>query len=570
LLAWSATLQSPTIDEVTWLPAGIHHWQTGSFDSAIVNPPLVRLLAAAPVLWAVSGEGAIPDDGASFVRRYGRRSFELFAIGRWMCIPISLIGGGVCYQWARQLYGFRAALVALILWCFSPNIIAHGQLIANDSAAASFSVAATYAFWVWLRKSTLRTAIAAGLMLGLAELMKMSLLILFVAFPVIWFVRQLTQAATCQYGEWSRTTVQFCVILLLAVNVINVGYLGEGTGRPLGSFSFVSNTLGGSEGNRVGGNRFTGTFLEQLPILLPENYVLGLDRQKRDLEIGSPVQHSYLRGQWATRGWWYFYVYCLAIKVPLGTWCLLVMSVYVRGRCADSTRNWREEIVLVVPPVVLLVVASSQLGFTDHFRYVLPILPFAFIWISRVAGNAVDRSWVLGFTVASALVWSVVSSLSIYPHSLSYFNELVGGPRGGHFHLLSSNIDYGQDLLFLKRWTEEHPEARPLQLAIWNGGTVDPAVAGIEYSVAPSGPAPGERLRPEQRVSYGPQPGWFAVNVNVLHGDDWPGRKHTRKFGFYGYFLRFKPVSRAGFSIYIYHLSETDVEQYWSELTGPD
>ena len=38
--------------------------------------------------------------------------------------------------------------------------------------------------------------------------------------------------------------------------------------------------------------------------------------------------------------------------------------------------------------------------------------------------------------VTAAFAWSVTSSLLVCPHSLSYFHELVGGPLGGHFHLL--------------------------------------------------------------------------------------------------------------------------------------
>jgi hypothetical protein len=52
------------------------------------------------------------------------------------------------------------------------------------------------------------------------------------------------------------------------------------------------------------------------------------------------------------------------------------------------------------------------------------------------------------------LAWSVGSSLWYYPHSLSYFNELVGGPMGGPKHLLDSNIDWGQDLFYLKDWLD--------------------------------------------------------------------------------------------------------------------
>src|SRR5271170_7192218 len=52
LLAWASTCHSPTWVEVAQLPAGMSHWIFGKFDLFRVNPPLVRTIAAAPVLLA--------------------------------------------------------------------------------------------------------------------------------------------------------------------------------------------------------------------------------------------------------------------------------------------------------------------------------------------------------------------------------------------------------------------------------------------------------------------------------------------------------------------------------------
>jgi hypothetical protein len=44
--------ENPTIDEVVHLPAGITYWETGSFRLYHHNPPLIKLIAALPVLAA--------------------------------------------------------------------------------------------------------------------------------------------------------------------------------------------------------------------------------------------------------------------------------------------------------------------------------------------------------------------------------------------------------------------------------------------------------------------------------------------------------------------------------------
>ncbi len=191
----------------------------------------------------------------------------------------------------------------------------------------------------------------------------------------------------------------------------------------------------------------------------------------------------------------------------------------------------------------MLILVSSQTGFSHHLRYVLPAFPFAFVWISKVA-RAIDLSErKIASLAALALAWSVASSTWVYPHSLSHFNELVGGPKGGPNHLAESNADWGQDLLYLRDWLEAHPNARPLYLAYvvpW----MDPRLLGIAYAPAPVIPRLLESDLARSLPGLGPQPGWYAVSVGMLYS----------RRAEYAYLLRSKPVAMAGYSIWVYHL----------------
>lgn len=158
----------------------------------------------------------------------------------------------------------------------------------------------------------------------------------------------------------------------------------------------------------------------------------------------------------------------------------------------------------------------------------------------------------------------------VFSAHLSYFNELVGGPVHGHEHLLDSNIAWGQDLIFLKDWLNDHPEASPLHLASF--GWVDPRLAGIHSTLPTVGP---EGLLADARddALLGPQPGWYAIDVNHLHsvGDavvDEQGdlRRPTTEYRNYHYFKRFKPVATAGYSIHIYHITLDEVNGVRREL----
>lgn len=569
LLAWGAFRHSPTIDEVRWLPAGIVHCATGRFDVGRANPPLVRMVAALPVLLAHSKTerevGKTANVYRDFIELNGARSVWLFTLGRWACIPFSLIGGYVCYRWGRELYGAVAGIVALILWCFSPNILAHAQIVAHDAPAAALGITAGYAFWKWLRGPTWERTFLAGLFLGLAQLTKMTLVVFFGLWPVLWIVWWASSGKGPLRPTALKQSAQLLVLLAIGLYVLNLGYVFEGSCRLLKDYKFSSMTLNGGD---QGVNGFADTWFGNVPVPFPAQYVLGIDQVKADFEGRNIYAQTYLRGQWRDRGLWYYFLYALGVKVPLGTWCLFVLALALRILRLDGLRCARDEWLLIPPALTILILASSRPDFTDHLRYILPMFPFMFVWISRV-GRTLTQRGIVSLAAACALAWSIGSSLWIYPHSLSYFNELAGGPRNGHFHLVSSNIDYGQDLLYLKEWLDDHPEARPFHLALWNQETFDPAIIGIENNEPPSGPQPEWEPPFAEPEKLGPQPGWHAANVNVLRGDAWPSRKHYPGFGYYGYLLNFEQVAMAGYSIYIYHISLDEANRARQRMNLP-
>ncbi|MBX3439237.1 MAG: phospholipid carrier-dependent glycosyltransferase, partial [Planctomycetaceae bacterium] len=322
LLAYSATRHSPTLNEPGHLVAGLSHWKFGRFEVYRVNPPLTHYLSAIPVILADYEEdwsgfydspGARPEFkmGEDFIAANGERSIWLFTIARWACIPISLVGGLFCFLWSRELWSSNlAGLISLTLWCFEPNILAHGELITPDCAATSFGLGAGYFFWRWLRRPTWSRAASAGLLLGLALLSKSSWIILFGLWPLLWLFwlttnrRPVDQPSTLNHQlsalhsppSTIHRAAQLVSILLLGVYVLNLGYGFDGTFTRLKEFTFVSSALTGHEKPGAPGNRFADTPLAALPVPLPRQYVRGIDLQKKDFEhYGQP---SYLRGEW--------------------------------------------------------------------------------------------------------------------------------------------------------------------------------------------------------------------------------------------------------------------------------
>jgi hypothetical protein len=184
----------------------------------------------------------------------------------------------------------------------------------------------------------------------------------------------------------------------------------------------------------------------------------------------------------------------------------------------------------------------------------LPAFGFLFIWASSAAPPLAalstfyhEKGWrhtarLLRAIVPILLTWIVMSSMWIFPHSMSYFNELAGGPLNGHRYLLDSNIDWGQDLYYLRDWVERNPGARPLKIEYH--GRYSPHLVGLQEDALSKRPGDG----PADLIYY-------AISLNKLYG------YRTVREGIPDFVRPSNaPIARAGYSIYIYRVSNRSSE----------
>ncbi|NQT14316.1 MAG: glycosyltransferase family 39 protein [Planctomycetes bacterium] len=435
----------------------------------------------------------------------------------------------MCYRWSKELFGYRPALAALLLWCFSPNILAHAQLLTPDVGVTALSLAACYACWRWSSVPTWLQSFIAGGVLGLAVLAKTNAVALYPALVVGISLH----AIAAKRLRTRKTVAQVIVAFAISLYVINLGYGFEGSLRPLGDYEFFSNTLGSNEGS----NRFRSTILENAPVPLPAPFLEGMDLQRRDLENSDGIRKTYLRGQWYDHGWWWYYFYVIAVKVPVGTWVLVLIGgavVFFRNNLphrADSI------CYLMIPGVALFALACSQTGFGHSLRYVLPAFPFAFVIAGAAMGDFNEKRW--RYLSLAALTWMLVSRVFVFPHSLSYFNELAGGPRNGHFHLLDGNVDWGQDVLYARNWIESHPHNRPVYTACW--------------SFLPLKKMGGTFEEPDLRDESPIPPGWYVISVNHLRKEYRRGRPELARF------LQYEPTELVTYTLYVYRIPSVEV-----------
>lgn len=546
MVAWLAAHNSPSPDEIAHLPAGMLIWQHGRYDLYPVNPPLVKAVAAIPVVlssprvdWTEVGRGRRPEFavGIDFVELNGPTSFRYFTLARWACIPFSLAGAYLCYRWASELYGGRSGLAAAILWCFCPNVLANAGMITPDVATSTAGLLAVYCFSRWIDSPTWRRTAAAGLALGIAELTKITWLILYGLFPLLWLALRARRDRAEK--RWIGSILQMAAMFALSVYVIDLAYVFDSTFIPLKEYKFETSFLKSATIDGVipeSGNRFAGSILGELPVVLPKWFIGGIDMQKSETDEG---KQSYLRGEVSNRGWWYYYIYGISVKTPLGTLGLISVAFLL---VADRryTAGWKAEALLLIPAASVLLLMSAHTGLNRHMRYVLPIFPFLFVWASKLFRAFALGNYRLGTLAVVLALQAIFSSLSIFPYSMSYFNELAGGPDRGHDHLLGSNVDWGQDMYRLRRWYDEHPSARPFHCEC--ATLLKPADFGIAAD-------------PMAAVI---SPGWYAITVNFLHGT---GER-------YRIFRSMRPVAKVGYSTCIFHVTERDISSLAPHARG--
>ena len=562
---------TPTHDEYWHLPIGLRMWTTGRLDDDVINPPLVRLWASIPLALGGAKPGDtvakpdVGDIGDAFWSANAERVRTWFFLGRLMIVPVATLTGLIVVVWTRAWYGERAALVSVLLWSCCPTVLANAALVTHDLPLAAAWIATLFALVRFAERPSWRRTLLFGAVLGVAQLTKLTALVLGPLSVVLWFVLRTglplvadaasiqTDAGSVGHDSYSRADPKtsakhpqlaafWLAALTVSLLVVNAGYLFRGTCTSVKALPLAS--------SRLQAVQRAMSPLGWLAVPLPRDYLAAADRLAQDLERKHPV---YLDGEWSDRPFARYYAAALGYKLPLSTLALLLVAFGVFAWPRPDSQDRRRAAFLLIAAAVLPVLASgssNQIG----IRYVLPTLPLLNLFAGQAARWLSDSRG----RVVPLIVWAAVAmaplALRFHPHHLAYFNVLAGGPVDGRWHLVDSNIDWGQDLHGLKAYLDKHPEVTDIGLAYF--GTVIPSRIGIEAAAPPS------RF---------PAPGWYAVSVNFIQGRphairDANGDRTQVGIEEFGYFRFFQPVARIGYSIDVYHLTEQDVARYAFEL----
>ncbi|MGC9400100.1 MAG: ArnT family glycosyltransferase [Anaerolineae bacterium] len=514
---------------------------TGDYRLVEEHPPLIKMLEALPLLLQ---KPPLPDprtvegwEEANLVR-VARKTYlaqrPLQPVVYAARVPVMLIGvllGAFVYRWAADEGGAMAGLMALFLYTFEPNMLAHAGVATTDFGVTAGVFVAAYAFWRWLRSDRRSRRWFAGFTLGLALTTKLTASLLVPVFVLMLFLSSLRVSREQRSQVIRRRGIDLGLMGLTAFLTLWAVYRFEI--RQLEGWPFP---------------------IPAASHLLPVRYVL------HHLDVGHT---AFIMGKYVNQGVWYYFPIAFLLKTPVP---LLILGG-IEGLSRLTTFQWsRIRVGILRPRFVAVLFTSLYAGasmissLNIGYRHLLPISPFLFVIMSRLTrfqklvvtiGRPKVRYLIAGCAVLVLLGgWYVVGTLRMHPFYLSYFNELAGGPDNGYNYLVDSNLDWGQTWIALREYLEDQGIERFYMSQFTMN---DPAAYGLTYDRLP----PFSGVPPILPSRFNPTPGTYAISTTTLQG---VGIADPEQFD---YFRKLEPDARIGHALFVYHIEPQEPQRTW-------
>ncbi|MBU1075077.1 glycosyltransferase family 39 protein [Patescibacteria group bacterium] len=586
----SALQESQTIDEGSHLSSGYTYITTGDFRLNPEHPPLIKEVSALPLLFLPI---EAPLDHISWTEQnqweFGRQFLYnntvdadlILLLGRLPIMLLSLLLGMFIYKWAARLWGQGTGLVALVLYVFEPNILAHSRYITTDLAATLFFFLAIYCLDKYFHTFSRKNLLQFIVVFAIAQFVKFSAVILY-AFFLIFVVLKLLHkkipqltfahvlkilllvlfssfiAGTIVYGFSATVPITDSDVKWYYDEQLNVTNLSDFENEEplIEKLRIITHpsTKSGEIIYYVAQNIAIPSFqyLKGMFTLFSHNYWGHM---------------SYLHGEYSNFGFWNYFPTTFLIKTPLSMifllafGCLLLLSRLFKRNIATRfnkiatnfipskkfrlkmrfrfllhrTTSFYNEIpftywLLISTPVFYFIWAMTSKINIGH-RHILIIYPFLIMLAAKVITfSCGHKKTYIRILVVVFMIWYVLASILIYPNFISYFNESIGGPKNGAKFVTDSNIDWGQDIIKFKKYLDDHNID---QYYFTYFGSLWPSYYGISHQPVPR-VTNQEQLEQLNRV--------VAISVSALYSED----------GTYSALQTVEPDVRIGYSIYVY------------------
>ena len=532
-LVLSARRQSQTSDEACHILAGYRSWKNFDFGINPEHPPLVKLVAALPLLRLplqvpplprgffrgvefLGGEKFLYSNDAGAILFSARMAAAGFTIALAIAVFVS----------AYFVWGIGPALMALTLLVFEPNVLAHGALVTTDLGVTFglfFAVAAYSAHLknpgVW---KIVLTGFAAGMALSTKHSGVLVLPILVLLAAAEWWLQSRSARTNRNNGFLKpamRLAASLAMIFAIALAVLWACYGFRYAARPHGLQIDPPLSVSVSEGNGISSRLVWD--IAQLK-LLPESYLYGF----ADVFALSGTTPTFLFGKFYTQAQWFYFPSVLIIKLTLGFLLLLFLLPFAKA--IFQKERLRDTMFLLIPAIFYILVAMNS-GVNFGVRHILPSFPFLIVLAAAGAWNLAQRGRGFAVLIVCLVVLHIVSSIRAFPDYISYSNEIWGGPAKTYRVLSDSNVDWSQGLISMHRYIDQN-KIKDCWFAYFGSVIIDPSYYGISCQPLPTS---------FERLAQAPMPvipaaidGTIFISASEISGPLWGSEALNPYVGF--------------------------------------
>lgn len=566
---------APTIDEVIHIGSGYSYLKQFNMRLNPEHPPLAKDLAAIPLVFK-NIEGGVFNNpywkgditptsqwaiGKILLYQPGNDADNITRTSRFMMLLFFILSAILIFKWSYQLFGRLGAYIALCLFSFSPTIIAHSGLVTTDMAALTGIFFATYFFIKYLKKQTTKNFITAGLLTGLAFLIKFSTLLLIPFFVLLGIIYGLNE-----FGSTKYKLSESLRLILVSVSIFIIGFtaiilpaylIHLSNYEPIQQNHDTQLRLNNSPYQRLAG---VITWMSDKPVLRAISYYgVGLLSIRQRASVSEPI---YFLGEIGSSGQKKYFPIVYLLKEPLPWLMFVLFSILVvsgllikrRKQLLNTIRlsikNYFSEFSMLLWIIIYLFMSiNSKLNI--GIRHLLPIYPFLFILVASCLARTIDYLKKANKLLALPLLigiwvifsWYILESLYIWPNYLTYFNQIAGGSKNGYRYAVDSNLDWGQDLKRFAQWVDN--KKIPKIEFDYFGFADEEYYLGDKFI----------RLRPnkyknaEEFLLNNQSDGWVGISATNLF---------QRSENKYQWILSYEPLIKIGNSIWVWHIKGTN------------
>ena len=249
-LTLSVSRDSPTWDEGDHIFAGYRSLTHKDFGLNPEHPPVVKMLAAAPLL---SMPLKVPEvrnrffmqeaflDGKEFL--FANDADAMMFRARMTASILTVLLALLVFLATREFFSTGSAFIALTLIVFEPNLLAHGARVTTDAGLSCFTFATIYAFYRYVKVPSAWRLAVVGLATGLTLAAKHTGILVIPMLTLLAICEVLrVRLAKQHYSERPRGTGRHAG--LLAVSLITSVLIGVGVLWASYGFRFAARPYG--------------------------------------------------------------------------------------------------------------------------------------------------------------------------------------------------------------------------------------------------------------------------------------------------------------------------------------